>query len=257
MKAGSDPTPAKTAPRRFGRNFKMARPRALLALFLVASLAAVAVANEHTHEVCNGTPGAVRARARARADGARPSPRVLLGAPGGLCLYMRASDAPCVRARARVLGLPFWRRAPRAGPGRGCAPAGAAPAWPPGRGTGAAQEPGRPRVAAEDELAAARVTDETGVVLCWHLQYDPKDGGDQVVLWMNTVGPYHNRQETYSFFTLPFCKGPEKVSHHHESLGEALAGTELEFSGLDIKFMRTYRRCRAGTARAPHRWALF
>ena len=36
------------------------------------------------------------------------------------------------------------------------------------------------------------------------LQYNPKD---QVVLWMNTVGPYHNRQETYSFFTLPFCKG--------------------------------------------------
>jgi len=28
------------------------------------------------------------------------------------------------------------------------------------------------------------------------------------------------------------------VSHHHESLGEALAGTELEFSGLDIKFMQ-------------------
>ena len=54
---------------------------------------------------------------------------------------------------------------------------------------------------------------------------------------MNTVGPYHNRQETYSFFTLPFCRGPLKhVSHHHESIGEALQGTELEFSGLEIKF---------------------
>ena len=40
---------------------------------------------------------------------------------------------------------------------------------------------------------------------------------------MNTVGPYHNRQETYSFFTLPYCKGPKKaISHHHESLGENL-----------------------------------
>ena len=28
-----------------------------------------------------------------------------------------------------------------------------------------------------------------------------------------------------------------KISHHHETLGEALMGTELEFSGLDIKFM--------------------
>lgn len=43
----------------------------------------------------------------------------------------------------------------------------------------------------------------TRLFLFWS-QYKPKD---QVVLWMNTVGPYHNRQETYSFFTLPFCKG--------------------------------------------------
>eukprot|EP00039_Didymoeca_costata_P000569 m.46252 g.46252 ORF g.46252 m.46252 type:complete len:596 (+) comp10350_c0_seq2:1624-3411(+) len=61
---------------------------------------------------------------------------------------------------------------------------------------------------------------------------------EEVVLWMNTVGPYHNRQETYSFFTLPYCKGPvSHISHHHETLGEALMGTELEFSGLDIKFL--------------------
>lgn len=31
--------------------------------------------------------------------------------------------------------------------------------------------------------------------------------GDEVVLWMNTVGPYHNRQETYTFMSLPFCQG--------------------------------------------------
>ena len=54
---------------------------------------------------------------------------------------------------------------------------------------------------------------------------------------MNTVGPYHNRQETYGFFSLPFCRGPKKdISHYHETLGEALQGTELEFSGLDIDF---------------------
>lgn len=54
---------------------------------------------------------------------------------------------------------------------------------------------------------------------------------------MNTVGPYHNRQETYTYFSLPFCAGPKKgISHYHETLGEALQGVELEFSGLDIEF---------------------
>jgi transmembrane 9 superfamily protein 3 len=61
------------------------------------------------------------------------------------------------------------------------------------------------------------------------------EDGEEVVLWMNTVGPYHNRQETYSYFSLPFCVGEkESIGHYHETLGEALQGTELEFSGLDI-----------------------
>ena len=54
---------------------------------------------------------------------------------------------------------------------------------------------------------------------------------------MNTVGPYHNRQETYSYYSLPFCAGGKKeISHYHETLGEALQGTELEYSGLDITY---------------------
>jgi len=72
------------------------------------------------------------------------------------------------------------------------------------------------------------------VSLLFVLQY--KDS-DEVVLWMNTVGPYHNRQETYSYFSLPFCPGPKKdISHYHETLSEALQGVELVFSGLDIDF---------------------
>ncbi|XP_071952007.1 transmembrane 9 superfamily member 3-like [Antedon mediterranea] len=60
---------------------------------------------------------------------------------------------------------------------------------------------------------------------------------EEVVLWMNTVGPYHNRQETYGYFSLPFCRGPkESISHYHETLGENLQGVELEFSGLDIDY---------------------
>jgi len=36
--------------------------------------------------------------------------------------------------------------------------------------------------------------------------------GEEVVLWTNKVGPYNNPQETFNYFTLPFCKA---VSHTH------------------------------------------
>lgn len=35
--------------------------------------------------------------------------------------------------------------------------------------------------------------------------------GDNVTLYVNKVGPYHNPQETYHYYTLPVCR-PEKVS---------------------------------------------
>lgn len=60
---------------------------------------------------------------------------------------------------------------------------------------------------------------------------------EEVVLWMNTIGPYPNRQERYKYFSLPFCRGSKpSVSHHHETIAEALQGVELEFSGIDIDF---------------------
>lgn len=63
------------------------------------------------------------------------------------------------------------------------------------------------------------------------------EDNEEVVLWMNTVGPYHNRQETYAYSSLPFCIGSkESISHYHETLSEALQGVEFEFSGLDIEF---------------------
>lgn len=66
--------------------------------------------------------------------------------------------------------------------------------------------------------------------------------GEEVVLWMNTVGPYYNHQETYNYFSLPFCRGPKKdISHYHETMAEAIQGVELEFSGLDIKFKEDIR----------------
>lgn len=69
------------------------------------------------------------------------------------------------------------------------------------------------------------------------LNFFQYEENDEVVLWMNTVGPYHNRQETYAYYSLPFCTGTkETISHYHETLGEALQGVELEFSGLDIEY---------------------
>lgn len=63
------------------------------------------------------------------------------------------------------------------------------------------------------------------------------------MLWMNTVGPYHNLQETYAYFKLPFCKGEVKnVEHYHETLAEALQGIELDFSGLDIRFKQSVKK---------------
>ncbi|TGZ72250.1 hypothetical protein CRM22_002209 [Opisthorchis felineus] len=54
---------------------------------------------------------------------------------------------------------------------------------------------------------------------------------------MNTIGPYRNRQETYPFYSLPLCRGPKRsIEHAHETLGEALLGIELQYSGIDIRF---------------------
>ena len=63
---------------------------------------------------------------------------------------------------------------------------------------------------------------------------------EHVMLWANTVGPYHNRQETYAFFSLPFCKGNFEKGHphrHHDNIGDALQGVELTNAGLEFKFL--------------------
>ena len=60
--------------------------------------------------------------------------------------------------------------------------------------------------------------------------------GEDVVLWMNTVGPYANRQETYEYYQLPYCAGTKELSYHRETFGEALQGMNLVNSGFDIHF---------------------
>ncbi|CAM9735509.1 unnamed protein product, partial [Ectocarpus fasciculatus] len=63
--------------------------------------------------------------------------------------------------------------------------------------------------------------------------------GESVIVWVNTVGPWYNPQESYPYYRLPFCV-PELVEGTKQKrpsgLGELLAGNELRNSGMDVKF---------------------
>ncbi|KAJ3225796.1 hypothetical protein HK099_006194 [Clydaea vesicula] len=62
---------------------------------------------------------------------------------------------------------------------------------------------------------------------------------EQVVVWVDTVGPFANSQETYEFTQLPYCLGEKTLlDHHHETLGEALLGVELINLGTNIQFAK-------------------
>ncbi|XP_060216927.1 transmembrane 9 superfamily member 1-like [Lycium barbarum] len=60
---------------------------------------------------------------------------------------------------------------------------------------------------------------------------------DPVTLWINKAGPYGNPQETYSFYSLPYCR-PADGDHKRVGLGESLGGNDLIDSQIDIKFKR-------------------
>jgi transmembrane 9 superfamily protein 3 len=68
-------------------------------------------------------------------------------------------------------------------------------------------------------------------------EYDHKyNVGDSVILWVNKVGPYNNPQETYNYYSLPFCHPGNKTTHRWGGLGEVLEGNELIDSQVDIKY---------------------
>ncbi|KAH7284451.1 hypothetical protein KP509_34G054800 [Ceratopteris richardii] len=71
-------------------------------------------------------------------------------------------------------------------------------------------------------------------------EYDHKYADDEkVMLWVNKVGPYYNPQETYNYFSLPFCSaGDENPVHKWGGLGEVLEGNELIDSQIDIRFKK-------------------
>jgi transmembrane 9 superfamily protein 3 len=64
------------------------------------------------------------------------------------------------------------------------------------------------------------------------------DVGEAINLWVNKVGPYHNPQETYMYYSLPFCavKPVDQLEHRYDWLGEVLEGNDLISSGLAMHF---------------------
>jgi transmembrane 9 superfamily protein 3 len=66
----------------------------------------------------------------------------------------------------------------------------------------------------------------------------PFKEGEEVIVWVNKVGPFRNPQETYMYYSLPFCKPEKDTETHMEGLGEALQGYELRKSPILIEFKR-------------------
>ncbi|CAG9466923.1 unnamed protein product [Pedinophyceae sp. YPF-701] len=62
--------------------------------------------------------------------------------------------------------------------------------------------------------------------------------GEAVTLWVNKVGPFNNPQETYNYYSLPFCHNwsEKKLRRKWAGIGEAVQGNELIDSGFAIKF---------------------
>eukprot|EP01033_Poteriospumella_lacustris_P007248 gene7249-5215_t len=72
-------------------------------------------------------------------------------------------------------------------------------------------------------------------------EYQPNEA---ITLWVNTIGPYHNPQETYPYYSLPYCT-PEhgiKTSHKALGIGEVLEGNHLQNSGFKLHFKQNVNR---------------
>ncbi|XP_023552302.1 transmembrane 9 superfamily member 1-like [Cucurbita pepo subsp. pepo] len=70
-------------------------------------------------------------------------------------------------------------------------------------------------------------------------KYQPDES---VTLWVNKVGPYNNPQETYNYYSLPFCHPSGHSAHKWGGLGEVLGGNELIDSQIEIKFQKNVER---------------
>ncbi|KAK8688830.1 hypothetical protein V6N13_087568 [Hibiscus sabdariffa] len=62
------------------------------------------------------------------------------------------------------------------------------------------------------------------------------NAGDEVPLYANKVGPFHNPSETYRYFDFPFCSSAP-VKEKKEALGEVLNGDRLVSAPYKIDFL--------------------
>jgi hypothetical protein len=62
---------------------------------------------------------------------------------------------------------------------------------------------------------------------------------------LSQIGPYHNPQETYKYYTLPFCRPELKLTPAKKWAGwsEVFEGSEFLNSDLAIPFGRRWRMC--------------
>lgn len=65
-------------------------------------------------------------------------------------------------------------------------------------------------------------------------KYEPNQN---VVLFVNKVGPYYNPHETYHYYELPVCT-PPRIEHKSLTLGEILDGDRMASSLYEIKFRK-------------------
>jgi hypothetical protein len=82
------------------------------------------------------------------------------------------------------------------------------------------------------------------VARCWRLQYTD---GEEVTVWLNKVGPYHNPQEvrqwlllscpafsriaclqTYAYHSLPFCQPTGKTLRHKSDSLVSFAAVDID-----------------------------
>jgi len=59
---------------------------------------------------------------------------------------------------------------------------------------------------------------------------------EQVPLYANKVGPFHNPVETYMYYDLPFCRPVDGIEHKPEYLGEVIDGNRLVGTPYNVDF---------------------
>jgi transmembrane 9 superfamily member 3 len=70
--------------------------------------------------------------------------------------------------------------------------------------------------------------------------------GEEVTVWVNKIGPFHNPQETYPFASLGLCQNEAKdMRKHSGGFGTMLQGDDLKDSGIVIRFRGETPRLRA------------